>query len=237
MMLLLLTNALYGEEAVDFLNRILNETALEMGINTERLAGGRYRFPDGPANQALYELLESHIRQWEREITGAQDMIYYYQTAEGFLSQITEVLQRIRELPLNRGTPFFSELDLEIIDLQIYRQYEQIRYVLRSAEFNKKSIFSTLLENPILLNWFEREAYYQTENIDRLLTFILYQRSLYASKMYSLSSRIRGTSRQRENTAAIQNTVGDFRIGEELTTTRRNHLLLIVYLLQLHPSQ
>ena len=236
-MILLFTNALYGEKAVDFLNRILNETDLEMGKNTERLASARYRFPDDPANQALYELLESHIRQWKREITGAQDMISYYQTAEGFLSQITEVLQRIRVLTLKRGNSLFSELDLEIIDLEIDRQYEQIRYVLRSAEFNKKSIFSTFLENPILVNWFERETYYQTENIDRLSTFILYQRSFYASKMHILSSQIRGTSLQRENTAAVQSTLGDIRLSGELTAIRRNHLLLVVNLLQLHPSQ
>ena len=104
-------------------------------------------------------------------------LVSYYQSAEGFPAHISEILQKIRVLLLKRENVFYMGENRELTDLEIRRYCRQILFTMRNAEFNKIEIFAAWWSKAAAAMWHEREAYHRLENIDRLLSFLLKQRS------------------------------------------------------------
>jgi len=81
-------------------SRILRRSTLELNKSLERLSSGLRinRAADDAAGLAIAEGLRSQVRGFQVVQRNAQDGISLVQTAEGALSEITGILQRIREL-------------------------------------------------------------------------------------------------------------------------------------------
>ena len=232
-LLFLLANLIFIDASPDYLNSILQSTENTIDKNYKRLSSAARLLVDDPANYAIYEKLSANIRQLEKEISNNSDMISYYQSAEGYLENIIHVLQRIRELSLQKLNGILSDFNKNIICSEINQQYEQILFVLKNADFNKKNIFRSLLEDEEIKRWFQKEKYYKLSNIDNLLSFFIQQRSIYGAKMKSLEFQNRGKSIEKENTANFRSNVHDINYATELSKLRKNHLLLTINLLML----
>ncbi|MGA2142301.1 MAG: hypothetical protein ABSG94_07750 [Brevinematales bacterium] len=85
-----------------FLNRILSGNDINYDKNIRRVSSGRRLLIDDPANYAIYETLEKHIRAFEKDIGNKSDMVSYYNYQEAMMGSIIDVLQRIRGLVLER---------------------------------------------------------------------------------------------------------------------------------------
>ncbi len=220
--------------APDYLNSILQSTenTIEKGYN--RLSSGAKLLADDPANYAIYEKLTANLKQLERIIANYTDITSYYRSAEGYLETMIDLLQRIRELALQKTNAIFSDFERGIIDSEIEQTYEHILFVLKNADFNKKNIFGVLLEDEEIKSRFQKKEYYQLANIDNLLIFFIRQRSIYGVKMKLLEYQIQGKSLEKENMAGFRSTVHDIDYSSEISQFRRNHLLLIVNLLMLN---
>jgi flagellin len=222
-----------ADETLEYLNRILGSAEAEAEKSIGRLSTGHYLLPDDPANQAIYELLEAHIRGLDRKIANERDMLSYYQVGDAYLDQVTAVLQRVRELLVKRANSLYLEDDRELLDLEVNRLYEHVLFILRQAKFNKKKMFSPILEQEYVRNWFQREAYYRLDRIDGLIGFFLRQRAMYGAMTRTLESRLRGRELARENMMDFQSSIGDVSFGLELERLRRSHLLTLINLLLL----
>ncbi len=232
-LLFLLAKSIFIGASPNYLNSILQSTENTIDKNYNRLSSATRLLVDDPANYAIYEKLTANIRQLEKEISNNSDMISYYKSAEGYLENIIDVLQRIRELSLQKSNGILSDFDKDIINFEINHQYEQILFVLKNADFNKKNIFRSLLEDEEIKRWFRKEEYYQLSNIDNLLFFFIRQRSIYGAKMKSLEYQNQGKSIEKENMACFSSNIHDINYADELSKLRRNHLLLTMNLLML----
>ncbi len=225
--IILLSQSLRAEESLSYLNRILGN----IEESRKRLSKGTYLLPDDPANFAVYEKLEAHLRELETIISNQSDMISYYRTTEGFLKHITDSLQNIRELVVKRGNFLYMGENREYIDLEIDQYYRQILFTLKNAEFNKKRIFENLFADSSLQVRFQGEEYYELANVDRLLKFFIRQRVLFGTRINALHSRNRGLAVGAENLKGFQSRVRDINVAKEITHLKRHHLLLIINLL------
>jgi flagellin-like hook-associated protein FlgL len=231
--LLFIAQDLRAEESLSFLNRILSSEEGRLNKSYKRLSSGTRLLPDDPANYALYEKLKAHITALEAIIFSQKDMVSYYRTVDGFLEQIIDSLQRIRELLLKRSGVLYSGDNSEYVDLEIDQFYDHILYTLQNAEFNKKRIFEELLSDDRIRARFRHEPYYELGSVDRLLSFFIAQRTAVGASTRSLESRTRSLSVESENLSDFRSSVWDIDIGEEMQQLKLHHLLFVVNLLLL----
>ena len=233
LLLIIASDELAAQDARSFLNRILSLEETELNKSHQRLASGTRLLPDDPANHVIYEKLRAHINSLEGQISNQNDLISYYRTVDGFLSEIIESLQRIRELVLNRSSFLYSGESGEYVDLETEQFYDHILYTLRNAEFNKLRIFEEFLSDGLIKNRFQSKSYYKLDNVDRLLSVFIAQRTTAGTTIRALESRIRSSRVEAENLAGFQSTIWDVDIGEERQRLKRHHLLFIVNMLLL----
>ena len=120
-------------------SRILRGSTLALNKSLERLSSGLRinRAADDAAGLAIAEGLRSQVRGFQVAQRNAQDGISLVQTAEGALSEITNILQRMRELSVQsaNGTlqdnPNRVDLNTEFTELR-----SAITEILTRTTFN-----------------------------------------------------------------------------------------------------
>ena len=143
--------------SLDFLNRILGDNAGKIDDNSKRLSRGTYLLTDDPANEAIYQKLELHIRSLDARIGNTSDMRSYYQYAESLLGNIITILQRIRELLLVRNNSVYTTDQGSLVDSELSIQYDGIVFLLRNADFNGRRVFSPQLQDEVFADRFRQE--------------------------------------------------------------------------------
>src|SRR3954466_12238456 len=120
--------------------RNLSNTQMQLGKSLEKLSSG-YRInraADDAAGLAISEGLRSEIRGSSQAQRNAQDGISFLQTAEGGLTEVHSMLQRMRELAVQaaNGTSDGSAEQAEINQLK-----SEIDGIGLRSTFSGKSIF------------------------------------------------------------------------------------------------
>src|SRR3712207_453772 len=104
----------------------------------ERLSSG-YRInraADDAAGLAISEKLRSQIRGLEQSQRNAQDAVSLVQTAEGSLTEVHAMLQRVRELAVQYKNGTLSTADQNAIVSEVTQLASEIQRIGTSAEFN-----------------------------------------------------------------------------------------------------
>ena len=184
--------------------------------------------------EAIYERLEAHIRALHKQVENITQLIAYYNYVEAMLGHINEVLQRIYELILMRSNSIYSESDRSLINSEIHQSYEDILYVFKNAEFNRKPVFKYLCEDECFAARFKQEEYYKLENVDSILSFIITQRAFYGAKINRIEKRRKAEMIERENAEDFQSTILDVDYGSEITLLKQNQLLFLINILLLN---
>jgi flagellin-like hook-associated protein FlgL len=219
--------------SLDYLNGILKQAELGTDKNIKRLSGGMRLLQDDPANYAIYQELEAGVRGFEKLIGNNKDIVSYYGFAESLLGNITDALQRVRELVLMKSNPVYLSDDTDAVDSEIREQYDQIVFLLRSSEFNKISVFGNMFDNEVFKKVFTSEPYFNLANVDSMLAFITTQRVFYGTKINQLEYRTRGLSVEKENEQGFQSVIMDVDYGSETSLLVQNHLLFLANILLL----
>src|SRR5208337_1032957 len=82
-----------GRTSMIFLNRILAGNELSYDKDIGRIASGKILLVDDPANYAIYETLEKHIRAFSRDMENQADLVSFYNYQESILGDIGDILQ------------------------------------------------------------------------------------------------------------------------------------------------
>ena len=111
----------------------------------ERLSTGKRinSAKDDAAGLAISQTMTSSIRGMSQAIRNANDGISYAQTAEGALGEVTNMLQRIRELAVQSASGTYSDDDRGNLDAEVQQLKEQITSVLATTDFNGTRIFNS----------------------------------------------------------------------------------------------
>jgi flagellin len=115
-----------------------------LGTSMERLSTGRRinSAADDAAGLAIAASMTSQIRGMQQGVRNANDGISLVQTAEGALDEVTNMLQRMRELTVQRSNSTYSEADVANIDLEREALATQIRSVVENTQFNGRNLFA-----------------------------------------------------------------------------------------------
>ncbi|TXC72443.1 flagellin FliC [Sphingomonas ginsenosidivorax] len=121
-------------------------TSAQMALSTsmQRLSTGQRinSAKDDAAGLAISASMTSQIRGMNQGIRNANDGISMAQTAEGALDEVTNNLQRMRELEVQKTNGTYSPEDKANITAEQNALSQQIANVLTNTKFNGQSLFA-----------------------------------------------------------------------------------------------
>ncbi len=118
--------------------RQLVQSGNDMNQAMERLASGRRinTAADDAAGLAISNRQTSQIRGLDQAIRNANDGVSLIQTAEGALDEVTNILQRMRELSIQSANGIYSEVDRSTLDAEVQQLKSEIDRIANSTTFN-----------------------------------------------------------------------------------------------------
>ena len=120
-------------------NRMLGTTVDSLSKSTEKLSSG-YRInraADDAAGLSISEKMRKQIRGLDQASTNAQDGVSAVQTAEGALTEVHSMLQRMNELAVQSSNGTNSESDRKAIQDEIDQLTTEIDRVAETTKFNE----------------------------------------------------------------------------------------------------
>ena len=120
-------------------NRMLNVTTQSQSKATEKLSSG-YRInraADDAAGLSISEKMRKQIRGLDQASTNAEDGVSAVQTAEGALTEVHSMLQRMNELATQAANGTNSESDRDAIQNEIDQLTTEIDRVAETTKFNE----------------------------------------------------------------------------------------------------
>lgn len=120
-------------------NRMLGLTTKTQSKSTERLSSGYKinRAADDAAGLSISEKMRKQIRGLTQASANAQDGISSVQTAEGALTEVHDMLQRMNELTIKAANGTNSETDRSYIQSEIDQLVTEIDRVSTTTKFNE----------------------------------------------------------------------------------------------------
>jgi flagellin len=111
----------------------------------ERLSSGKRinSAKDDAAGLAISSQMTSQIKGMTQGIRNANDGLSLAQTAEGALGEVTNMLQRIRELAVQSASETYAASDRTNLNAEVTALKSQITNVLATTEFNGVRIFNS----------------------------------------------------------------------------------------------
>ena len=120
-------------------NRMLNITTSSQSKATEKLSSGYKinRAADDAAGLSISEKMRKQIKGLDQASTNAQDGISAVQTAEGALTEVHSMLQRMNELATQAANGTNSSSDREAIQNEITQLTTEMDRVAETTKFNE----------------------------------------------------------------------------------------------------
>ena len=91
---------------------------------------------DDAAGSAISSKMESQVRSLGVAIRNSYDAISMTQTAEGALSEVENMLQRVRELAVQAGNSTLSDSDRTMIQSEVTALTAEIDKIAKNTHFN-----------------------------------------------------------------------------------------------------
>ena len=120
-------------------NRMLNITTSAQSKSTEKLSSG-YRInraADDAAGLSISEKMRKQIRGLNQASSNAEDGVSSVQTAEGALTEVHSMLQRMNELATQASNGTLSEDDRSNIQDEVDQLITEIDRVSETTKFNE----------------------------------------------------------------------------------------------------
>ena len=120
-------------------NRMLGVTSKSQAKSTEKLSSGYKinRAADDAAGLSISEKMRKQIRGLTQASSNAQDGISSVQTAEGALTEVHDMLQRMNELAVKAANGTNSSDDRDYIQNEVDQLVSEIDRVAETTKFNE----------------------------------------------------------------------------------------------------
>ena len=124
-----------------------------LGTAMERLSTGKRinSAKDDAAGLAIATSMTSQVRGMNQAIRNANDGISLAQTAEGALNEVTNMLQRIRELAVQSASGTYSDDDRTNLQAEVAQLGEQINSTITNTKFNDVAVFDSAADVAIAI--------------------------------------------------------------------------------------
>ncbi|EHQ07194.1 MAG: flagellin [Leptonema illini] len=123
-------------------NRVLKFQHWEVSKDMEKLSSGMRinRAGDDASGLAVSEKMRAQINGLRQAERNSEDGMSMIQTAEGYLSSLADIIQRIRVLAVQSSNGIYSASDRQMIQVEVSQLVDEIDRIASQAEFNKMSI-------------------------------------------------------------------------------------------------
>jgi flagellin len=134
-------------------NRQLGITTSQQAKSTEKLSSGYKinRAADDAAGLAISEKMRRQVRGLTQASANAQDGISCVQTAEGALTEVHDMLQRMNELAVKAKNGTNTTQDRAYINAEVQNLVSEIDRVQSTTTFNEKNLLNGDMANGVKL--------------------------------------------------------------------------------------
>ncbi|MGQ9844018.1 MAG: flagellin N-terminal helical domain-containing protein [Spirochaetota bacterium] len=139
-------------------NRTLKFTSWNVNKSMEKLSSGERinRAGDDASGLAVSEKMRTQIQGLRQAERNTEDGMSFVQTAEGYLAQTAQIIQRIRVLSVQAANGIYTNADRQLIQVEVSALVDEVDRIASQAEFNRFKIltgeFSKI--NPKASMWF-----------------------------------------------------------------------------------
>lgn len=132
-------------------NKRLLQSENSLSKSVERLSTGLRinRAADDAAGMAISSKMKTQIRGLAQASRNASDGVSVLDTADGALSEVHNMLQRMRELSVQAANGTNTPDDLKAIQLEIASLREEIDRISKDTEFNTKNLLDGTLDQRV----------------------------------------------------------------------------------------
>ena len=125
-------------------NRMLGITTKTQAKSTEKLSSGYKinRAADDAAGLSISEKMRRQVRGLTQASANAQDGISMVQTAEGALTEVHDMLQRMNELAVKAANGSNQSVDRDYIDSEIQQLKSEVDRVAATTTFNELNLLN-----------------------------------------------------------------------------------------------
>jgi len=127
--------SLQAQNALTFNNRSLS-TAMQQLSTGNRINSSK----DDAAGMAISDKMTAQIRGLNQSIRNANDGIGLLQTAEGAMVEITNMMQRMRELAIQSANDTNAQDDRNYLDLEFQQLKQEINRITKNTQWNGMNI-------------------------------------------------------------------------------------------------
>ena len=122
--------------------RMLMKTKSNLNSNLRKLSSGERitRAADDAAGLAISENLKAQIRSIRQAKRNADDGISLIQTAEGGLSEVSNIVIRLRELAVQAASDTVGNTERSFSDIEFQQLKEEIQRISTASEFNGRKL-------------------------------------------------------------------------------------------------
>lgn len=143
-------------------NRNLKFSNWGVNKNMERLASGLRinKAGDDASGLAVSEKMRTQIQGLRQAERNTEDGMSFVQTAEGYLSQTAQIIQRIRVLAVQSANGIYTKEDRQIIQVEVSALVDEVDRIASQAEFNRFKVLTGAFSkvNPTSSMWFQLGA-------------------------------------------------------------------------------
>lgn len=120
--------------------------------STERLASGQRinSAKDDAAGLAISNRMTSQVRGLNQAVRNANDGVSLVQTAEGALQEVTNILQRMRELSIQSANGIYSDADRTTLNAEVQQLKLELNRIAETTSFNGQPLLDGSLGNTTL---------------------------------------------------------------------------------------
>ena len=237
-------------------NRMLGLTTATQSKSTEKLSSGYKinRAADDAAGLAISEKMRRQVRGLTQASSNAQDGISAVQTAEGALSEVHDMLQRMNELAVKASNGTNTSVDRGYINSEVQALKSEITRVATTTTFNEQCLLDGSFTGKSLQVGAENEAEQRIsmsiaqmsssviglastavdtvtnamtaiEDIKKALASVSKQRSDLGAVQNRLEHTINNLNNVVENTTSAESSIRDTDMASEMVKYSNNNIL------------
>lgn len=136
------TNALVAQQALQVNARKLNESMEQLSTG-KRINSAQ----DDAAGFAITNKMTSQIRGLDQAVRNANDGISLLQTADGAMTEVTNMMQRMRELGVQAANDTNTGENRDYLDLEFQQLKGEIDRIIKNTQWNGVNVLDTSFDN------------------------------------------------------------------------------------------
>jgi len=130
-------------------NNVLKFKVKDVDKEMEKLSSGMKinRAGDDASNLAVSEKMRSQIKGLQQAEKNIQNGVSFIQTAEGYLTETTDIVQRLRELAVQSSNGIYSDEDRGQIQVEVTQLVDEVNRIASHAQFNGMNMLTGRFAN------------------------------------------------------------------------------------------